>query len=360
MTRSIRNCTVAVVGGAGFLGSHLTEHLIEDRGCDVRVIDNLVIGRREWVHPKAAFFHTDITDSEAYLKYLFSFGGGCRFVFNYAAHPYIPLSFTRPLHVFETNATGAIKVINAAQEAGCEGVLQVSSAELYGDTGRRKARPDPTKTLQTTDEFNDHRIRETDEVLPHSTYGAAKAAVDYYCQAAWRERQTPVIALRQFNCLGERESHPYVVPEIVSQLDKYRDATGWCGQHKSVEVRLGNNSFRDFLYAGDAVKLAVELLERGSFGEVYNLGSETGVKVYDLAKLIGRVMGFNDVTVVEDERRKRPWEIWSLLSCNDKLHALGVSKPTVDLEDALKRTIAWFQQNGCVWPWECGSLKARQ
>ncbi len=315
--RNIRNCTVAVVGGAGFLGSHLTNHLIEDRGCDVRVIDNLVVGRREWVHPKAAFFHANITDSEAYLKYLFSFGGGCQFVFNYAAHPYIPLSFVRPLHVFETNATGAIKVINAAQDAGVEAILQVSSAELYGDG------------FKGLENYYETKLDELAPVTPHSTYGAAKAAVDYYCQVAWRERRTPVIALRQFNCVGERDQlHPYVIPEVVRQLIEHPP-----------KVCLGNNSTRDFLYAGDAVRMAVELLEKGQMGDVYNIGSESSIKIFDLAQLIGQLMGYDEVEIIQEESRKRPWEIWSLQSDNGKAYSAGVSKPLVSLKDALQLTI---------------------
>ena len=114
--RNIRNTNVAVIGGAGFLGSHLTNHLIDDRGCEVLVVDNLCAGRREFVHPKAEFVHYDITGSEEFLTSLFR-AHSIRYVFNYAAWPYIPNSFTRPLHVANVNFFGAMKVINAAQDA---------------------------------------------------------------------------------------------------------------------------------------------------------------------------------------------------------------------------------------------------
>src|SRR5262245_29557658 len=87
--RSVRNCSVAVTGGAGFLGSHLVDHLIEDRHCNVLVIDNLVAGRREFIHSKASFEHADITQSESFLLRLFKHYQ-VRFVFSYAAYPYIP------------------------------------------------------------------------------------------------------------------------------------------------------------------------------------------------------------------------------------------------------------------------------
>lgn len=351
--RTIRDCNVAVFGGAGFLGSHLVNHLIDDRGCKVLVVDNLCAGRREFVHPSAEFIYADITKSEGFLQKLMA-SKKIKYAFNYAAHPYIPDSFARPAHVFEVNANGAIAVINAAQDAGVQGILQISSAEIYGEGGAYGSVA---------------KMDEESEVIPHSTYGVAKAAVDSYVQTAWRERKTPCIALRQFNAVGERETHEYIVPEIISQLDKaicpechrgmieFGDDCRTCkGNYLLTDtpvVKLGNNSFRDFLYAGDQARIAVELLERGQWGEVYNLGSETGVKIYNLAKLIGKVMGFADVQVVEDEKRKRPWEIWNLLASNDKIKRAIHTWPTlVTLEEALRRTVADFENNGRKWCWQ--------
>lgn len=355
--RNIRQCRVAIVGGAGFLGSHLVDHLVEDRGCEVWVVDNLVVGR-QFVHKEAHFVHHDITTSEEFMRKLFD-RELIDFVFNYAAYPYVPDSFARPKKVCDVNFMGAISVINAAQEAGVKAVLQVSSAEIYGE-GYGDGR-----TLE-----QQPRLNESAPVNPHSSYGVAKAAVDNWVQVRWREAKTPCIALRQFNCVGERETHPYIVPEIISQLagqqvlerndsaykglDKFRGPTNNAGI-----VRLGNNSFRDFLYAGDAVKIAVELLERGQFGEVYNLGSETGIKMYDLAKLIGKLMGFADVVVEQDPARVRPWEIWHLQSDNSKIQACVPSLlkgelpwRLTSLEEALRRTIKWFEANGRKWPWQ--------
>lgn len=348
-TRNCRNTRVAVIGGAGFLGSHLVNHLIDDRGCKVLVIDNLIAGRREFVHKNAMFIHHDITDSEERLRDLFE-QHKIKYVFNYAACPYIPVSFARPIHVSDVNFMGAMKVINAAQEAGCDGILQVSSAEIYGGCDYQyKGLGDQPKLTETT------------TVNPHSSYGVAKAAVDNWVQVRWREAKTPCIALRQFNCVGERETHPYIVPEIISQFSKLRPevVTG--------VILLGNNSFRDFLYAGDAVKIAVELLERGQFGGVYNLGSETGINMYDLVKVIGELMGFADMTIERDEARVRPWEIWRLQSDNSKIKEAVCPHivPLIDyvptestltkltsLREALAITIKWYNGNGRKWPWE--------
>ncbi|HEY4503444.1 MAG TPA: NAD-dependent epimerase/dehydratase family protein, partial [Candidatus Paceibacterota bacterium] len=292
MARNITRVNVAVVGGAGFIGSHLVNYLIDKRKCKVLVLDNLITGQKRFIHPKATFEHVDITASEEYIKKLFRHHK-IKYVFNYAAEPYIPLSFARPTYVFNINASSALKIINAAWEAGAKGILQVSSAEIYGDAKGK--------------------VDEEAPVRPHSTYGAAKAAIDAMVQVRWKEAKTPVIALRQFNCLGERETHPYIIPEIIKQIEENKN------KNKKVEIQLGNNSFRDFQYAGDAAAMAVELLEKGQFGEVYNMGSEDGVKMYDLAVLIGKLMGVS-VTVKEDKSRIRPWEIWHLQSNNSKIY----------------------------------------
>lgn len=315
--RTIKNKNVVVIGGAGFLGSHLVDHLIDDRGCNVIVLDNLITGRKSFIHPKAKFIWCDITHSENQLRKIF-IEHDIDFVFNYAAEPYIPVSFDRPLHVFDINARGALMVLNAAQEAGVEGILQVSSAEIYGDAP-------------------EHAIDETHPPRPHSTYGVAKLAIDALIQARWHENQTPAIAMRQFNCVGERETHPYVIPEIISQLTKTN------------KLRLGNNSFRDFQYAGDAVVMAVELLEKGNFGEVYNMGSEDGIKIYDLATKLGEIMGVEDVTIEVDQAKVRPWEIWHLQSDNTKLYSTIDTRPKVSLDKALKLTYEYYVQNGSEW-----------
>jgi nucleoside-diphosphate-sugar epimerase len=321
----IRETNVCVIGGAGFLGSHLVNHLIEDRKCSVVVLDNLITGKEKHINSKAKFVWHDIRDEEVELVSIFEHFE-TRYVFNYAAEPYIPECFERPMHFFDINAVAVLRVLNAVQKSEkVIGLLQVSSAEIYGDMKGK--------------------IKETDPITPHSTYGVSKVAADGLVQVRWREAQVPAIALRQFNCIGERETHDYVVPEIISQIytsSKLKTGTS--------NIKLGNNSERDFMYAGDAVRMAVELLEKGKFGEVYNLGSEQCTHIYKLAEVIGSIMGYN-IEVVPDKSRMRPWEIWHLQSDNTKLYSAIESRPTVSLIDALSKTVDYFWDNGNKWDW---------
>lgn len=102
------------------------------------------------------------------------------------------------------------------------------------------------------------------------------------------------------------------------------------------------------MFAGDAVKMAVELLEKGECGQVYNSGSEECIKIYDLADIIGEIMGYK-IEVIHDEKRDRPWEIWRLQSDNTKLYKTISYRPQVGLKDAISKTIEYFNNNGKKW-----------
>lgn len=316
MAEEIRKKRVCVIGGAGFLGSHLVDYLADERECEVLVLDNLISGLKKYINKKAEFSWFDIRDDEHELIGILK-SHQIEYVFNYAAEPYIPEGFERPKHFFIINALAVLNVLNACQKAGVKKILQVSSAEIYGDMKGK--------------------IKESDMVVAHSTYGVSKMAADGLVQVRWREAQVPGIAMRQFNCVGERETHEYVIPEIINQLSQ------------GPVVHLGNNSFRDFQYAGDAVRMATELLEKGEPGEVYNMGSEDGIQIYDLANLIGKLMGHEKIEIVTEQKRVRPWEIWHLQSDNTKLYSIISYRPKVKLEEALEKTIKYFRENGKKW-----------
>lgn len=323
MTAQIMDTNVCVIGGAGFLGSHLVDHLINDRGCNVLVLDNLISGAKKNLHQDALFVWHDIREDELELARIL-LDHEIQWVFNYAAEPYIPECFERPMHFFNINATAVLKVIEACARAEVKGLLQVSSAEIYGACNGK--------------------IGEDAPIEPHSTYGVSKAAADGLVQVRWREAQSRVVALRQFNCIGERETHDYVVPAIISRLHDMEVM----GSHL---LQLGNNSTRDFQYAGDAVRMATELLEKGTWGQVYNMGSEDCIKIYELAQLIANEMHVTDVEIVANPALMRPWEIWHLQSDNSKLYSVIDARPTVSLTEAIKRTISYFYENGAKWDW---------
>jgi nucleoside-diphosphate-sugar epimerase len=297
-----------IIGGAGFIGSHIVDKLCEKH--QVTIMDNLVSGSRSFVNKKARFIWGDIRSKED-LKRVFK--NQFDRVINLAAQPYIPDCYDDPELFFETNATGTLNVLLFCEEYNIP-LLQYASAEEYG-------------TQQGL-------INEDTPVKPQSTYGVSKLAADYLCKIRSVESPVSVISLRQFNCYGPRETHAYVIPEIISQL------------HKGKTIYLGNlASQRDFLYVNDAAGYAIELLEHGVWGETYNLGSGECISIKDLALLIAKIWN-KPIEIKVDPKKLRPWDIQRLQSDNTKIHQVVSYRPQTKFKEGLYNTIKYYEQYG--------------
>ena len=303
-----------VIGGAGFIGSHIVDALLS-KGHEVVVMDNLVSGQRSFVPKEAKFEWGDIRAPKDIDRIFLKQKSPFDRVINLAAQPYIPNCYDDPELFFETNANGTLNVLRACERYKVDRVLQYASAEEYG-TQKGK-------------------IDENVAVRPQSTYGVSKVAADYLCQVRHRESGIKAIALRQFNCYGPRETHEYVIPEIISQLSK--------GPH----LMLGNvNAERDFLYVEDAAEYAIELLEKGEPGEIYNLGAGDCISISELAVLLTDLMGYTNGTMAVDQAKLRPWDIERLQSDNTKIHGIVTYRPKTTFRDGLRKTIDYFLEHG--------------
>ncbi len=307
-----------VIGGAGFIGSHIVDKLLE-KGHEVVVMDNLVSGRREFVPEAAIFEWGDIRNPKDIARVMAKHDLFDRAI-NLAAQPYIPKCYDDPELFFETNANGTLNVLRACEQFGVARFLQYASAEEYGTQSGK--------------------IDENVAVRPQSTYGVSKVAADYLCQVRHHESGIEAIALRQFNCFGPRETHEYVIPEIISQL-----AESPIGA--AAEIKLGNvKAARDFLYVEDAAEYAIELLEKGRGGEIYNLGSEGCITIEELAHTIGRVMGYPEVKIGVNPAKYRPWDIERLQADNTKIHGVVSYRPQTTFALGLEKTIDYFRKHG--------------
>ena len=317
---------VAVVGGAGFIGSHVVDQLV-GMGCRVSVIDNLSVkGTEQFINPRATLHRVDIADPRVNFEEILK---GIDYVFNYASHPYIPDCISNPVDAMQANTIGPLRIIEAATKAGVKRILQVTSAEVYGNGCNYNEDSAPLEAV--------------------STYAASKVAIDNLARTRFIENGSPVIVLRQFNCVGERETHPYVIPEIISQVHKQRAAS-----KQQIILNLGNDTTRDFMHVIDAADSAIRLIQRGEPGQAYNLGSESGIRIYELAEMITETITGKQPVIVVDADRIRPNEIWGLKSSNGKikdvigdrgLYALG-------LDRAIKDAYSHFVKNGYRWVWE--------
>jgi len=235
----------------------------------------------------------------------------------------LPHCYDRPARFFEINANGALNVLLASKAANVKRIIQYSSSEVYGSA---KYVP----------------MDENHPTLPLSTYAVSKLAADRLCFTLYHEQDIPVIILRQFNVYGPRETQPYVIPEIITQLNK------------GSILHLGNISAkRDFTYVTDAAKGAIALMKhKGAEGEVFNMGTGVDYTIEEIARLMGEVMGHKEININVENTRLRPMDVQQLQCNNAKMHKLTGWKPTVDFKKGLKHTVDHFKECGSKWLWE--------
>lgn len=248
-----------VTGGAGFIGSHLTDGLLA-RGYAVRVVDSLIAGKREQVPAGAEFFETDVRDREA-LAPIFA---GARVVFHLAALPRVQYTIEHPLESHEVNVTGTVHVLKAAKDAGVKRVVLASSAAIYGDS---QALP----------------LREEQSPTPLSPYALHKLISEEYLQLFSKLYGLATVSLRFFNVYGPRldPEGPYAL--VIGKFLKLR-ALG-----KSLTINGDGKQTRDFIHVKDIVRgliMAAESENVGT-GEVLNLGTGRETSVNELAELFG-------------------------------------------------------------------------
>jgi len=318
----LKNKKILVTGGAGFIGSALVRELLKE-GAKVIVYDNFVTGdlsNLEEVKKEIKIVKGDILDPN--LAQIFK-QNKIEVVFHLAAEPYIPACYERPEKFFQVNAYGTLNVMLAAKKAKIKRILQYSTSEVYG-----------TAIYAPIDEFH--------PTNPCSTYGVSKLAADRLCFTLYHEQKIPIIILRQFNVYGPRETQPYVIPEIITQLNKGK------------ELKLGNiKASRDFTYVDDATRGAIALMKcNQAVGQVFNMGSGKDFSIKEIAQKIAKLMGRKNIKIKIEKQRLRPLDVEKLQANYFKMFTLAHWEPRIDLEEGLKRTIAWYKQNGSKWLWE--------
>ncbi|MBL7147630.1 MAG: SDR family NAD(P)-dependent oxidoreductase [Nanoarchaeota archaeon] len=318
----LKNKNVLITGGAGFIGSALVRELLNE-GANVVVYDNFLRGSMlnlKDVADKIMVIKGDILD-ENFVNVLKE--NNIEYVFNYAANPYIPECYDYPHQFLDVNTKGTLNVMLCCKETGVKRILHCSSSEVYGTC---KQAP-----------MDEHH-----PTLPHSTYAVSKLAADRICFTLFHEQNIPIIILRQFNCYGPRETHPYIIPELITQLSQTN------------ELRLGNiEARRDFTYVEDSARASVSLIKYPeAVGETFNVGNGKDWSVKELAEMISKFFGHDSIKIEVEKKRLRPLDVEKLQSNYFKLHNLTGWKPLVGIEEGLKKTINYFKENNHKWVWE--------
>src|SRR3954449_12220515 len=263
---------VLITGGAGFVGSHLSEALLE-RGDEVFVLDDLSTGSIDNIahlksHPK---FHYTI-DTVANEPVLAELIDRCDTVAHLAAAVGVKLIVESPVRTIETNVHGTEVVLKVANKKK-KLVLIASTSEVYGKSLKVPFSEDDDLVLGPTSK---HRW----------AYACSKMIDEFLALAYWKERKLPVIVVRLFNTVGPRQTGQYgmVVPNFVRQAMS----------NTPITVFGDGSQSRSFTYVGDVVRAVVALIdEPRAIGEVFNIGNGQEISIYDLAVLIRDMTGSN-------------------------------------------------------------------
>ena len=308
---------VLVTGAGGFIGSHLTEQLVQD-GYTVRAMVHYNF-QNNWgwldtlpkqIKESIEVFPADIQDPYAVRKVV----EGCKTVYHLAALIAIPYSYLAPASYIDTNVKGTLHILQACLETGVQRVIHTSTSETYG-------------TAQYVP------INEEHPLVGQSPYSASKIAADKLAESYHLSFGLPVSTIRPFNTFGPRQSARAVIPTVISQA------------LSGVEViRLGSLSpIRDFTYVKDTVSGFVAVANSSeAIGKVTNIGYGEGISVGEIAHMILKACG-SSARIELDDQRSRPEtsEVWQLVCDNSKARARLGWHPQYSLIQGLEQTIEW-------------------
>lgn len=310
---------VLVTGADGFIGSHLTEMLVE-QGHEVKALC-FYNSFNSWgwlddshVRDSVEVVTGDVRDAsicEAAVQ-------GVDTVYHLAALIGIPYSYVAIESYVDTNIKGTLNMCRAAQRCGVRRFVHTSTSEVYG-----------TACYVPIDEKH--------PLQPQSPYSASKSGADHIAMSFHAAFDLPVTIVRPFNTYGPRQSARAVIPTIILQI-----ATG------ADRILLGDLApTRDFNYVLDTCRgfIALATTDR-SVGEIVNVGSNKEVSIGELLELIQEVMNVN-VEVDIDQQRIRPTasEVYRLCCDNSKIRQLTGFEPMVTMREGLTKTVKWFNES---------------
>ena len=304
-----------VTGGAGFIGSHLTQALVQ-QGARVRVLDNFCTGRRENIAHLAdqiELIEGDIRDLDT-VRYAMQ---GMDYVLHQAALPSVPRSIADPLTSHHVNATGTLDVLIAAREAGVKRVVYASSSSVYGNSPVLPKREDMP-------------------LAPISPYASSKLAGESYCQAFTHAYGLETVCLRYFNVFGPRQDpesqYAAVIPKFIIALLSGNQPTIYGDGHQS----------RDFTYVTNVVHANLLACSADqAVGKVFNVACGEQHTLLEIVTLLNHVLG----TALEPRfDLPRPGDVrHSLADMAQASHVLGYG-PEIGLQTGLEYTAEWFRQ----------------
>tara|TARA_B100000953_G_scaffold95336_1_gene77939 strand:- start:298 stop:1296 length:999 start_codon:yes stop_codon:yes gene_type:complete len=308
----LKNKEILVTGGCGFIGSEIVKQL-SLLGANVTIIDNLSSGKERYIQgfSNVKLITADLLDDHA----IESVVKDKEYVINNAALPFIPDSYYMPKKFFDVNVNATISLALAViKEKKAKRFVHISSSEIYGT-----ARYTP--------------MDENHQTTPQSTYAVSKLAGERVVFTMHKEHNLPAVIIRPFNSFGPNITQPYIIPEIIRQMEK------------NDVIKLGNlNAKRDLTYVTDTARgIILSLVKEGVIGEVINIGSQRSFSIKDLVSLISEIMD-KKVSVEVDPSRFRPYDVDTLICNYERATKLLGWKPEITVKEGLEKTVEWAKK----------------
>lgn len=306
---------VLVTGGAGFIGSHVTDDLLK-RGYQVTVLDDLSGGFHENIHPEASFIHGSINNYEL-VEQIFA-QNKFEYVYHLAAYAAEGLSHFIKRFNYENNLLGSINLINAAIKTDVKCFVFTSSIAVYGSSPE----------LPMTEETHPH---------PEDSYGIAKLAVEQELRACLEMFGLNYIIFRPHNVFGERQNIG----------DKYRNVVGifmnQILQDKPMSVFGDGTQTRAFSYIGDLSPIMAEAIDNsGAYNQIFNIGADQPYSVNQLAIAVAQAMGKSPVVNYLPARN----EVQDAYSSHAKVERVFGVRQKFTLEQGLEKMADWVKLHG--------------
>lgn len=309
----LTNKSVLVTGGAGFIGSHMVEALLQ-AGAVVSVVDNLCSGswRNLKVSEEQVIFRQMDISSPSFENLVVS--NDYDAIFHLAANAYIPPAVANPTYDFNVNLLAPFHMFEALRRHDKHPVIIVmSSAAVYGN---------PVHIP----------VKEEDPTVPVSPYGVSKLGMERYLAVFCRLYGFRAAALRLFSVYGPRQ-HKQIVYDFICKLSK---------NPHDMELIGDGSQVRDLVYVDDVVQAALQIVQNAPLeGEVYNVGFGEGYTTREIAETISHVMHVSPTYSFTGAVRPGDTEKW--IANIDRLRALGFL-PQTPLEQGIAQTIAWYRE----------------
>ena len=307
-----------VTGGAGFIGSHLTEELVR-RGHRVRVADSLITGKRgNLAHIRGVeLLEGDLGD----LPFAQRAVVGMDYVLHQAAIPSVPRSVKDPIASNRANADATLNVLVAARDAGVKRLVFAGSSSEYGNAPALPKREDMAPS-------------------PLSPYALQKVTGTAYCQMFYRLYGFETVVIRYFNVFGPRQDPGSAYSGVISLF-----ATALIGGRRPIIYGDGEQT-RDFTYVANIVDGVLRACEApAAAGEAINVACGTRISLNELLRTMNRIVGTQLEAIYRDERAGDVKDSQADIS---KATALLGYTPTVDLEEGLRSTLDWCRGEGAA------------